>query len=266
METSGFAPVNGVNLYYEMTGAGQPLVFIHAGIADRRMWNPQYELFARNYKVLRYDRRGYGKTAMPVGDFSHRQDLFELLNYLNIEKAHLVGCSYGGRILLEFALEHVDRVGKLVIVGGAPAGFDYKSAPPRQSEALEAALQAGDLERASELEVQIWVDGALRTPEEVAPEIRALVHDMNLIALRNETQELGNDLSVDNTAQRLTELNTPALIIWGDLDRPRVCAAGEFMAQQIPGAQSYIMSNTAHVPNMEKPAEFNQVVLNFLAS
>src|SRR5688572_25474501 len=103
METSGFAPVNGANLYYEMTGAGQPVVFVHAGITGRRMWNSQYEAFATQYRVLRYDRRGYGNSEMPVGDFSHRQDLYELLRYLSIDRAALIGCSYGGRILLEFA-------------------------------------------------------------------------------------------------------------------------------------------------------------------
>lgn len=264
MHVTGFAPVNGAYLYYELMGEGHPLVLIHAGIADRRMWDMQYEVFARHFRVLRYDRRGYGKSEMVAGDYSHSHDLYELLHYLKIEQAHFIGCSYGGRTLIEFVLEHPQIVSSLAIVASSPAGYQFESEPPIQLEALEMALDEGDLERASELEVQIWVDGPLRSPDEVPASVRDLVREMNLIALQNETLNLGHDLAADHTVDRLSEITAPTLLLWGDLDRPRVCSAGEYMATRIPNAKKHILTGTAHLPNMERPDEFNRMTLDFL--
>jgi pimeloyl-ACP methyl ester carboxylesterase len=261
---SGFAPVNGAELYYEMTGKGETLVMLHAGIADRRMWDAQVEFFAQHYRVLCYDRRGYGKSALPPGDFSHRHDLYELLDWLEIEQAHLIGCSYGGRTALDFTLEYPQMVKSLTMVGSAPGGFQFKGEPPRQEAELEQALEAGDLERAAELEVQIWVDGPQRTPEQVPATVRDLVREMNLIALGWEVQELGDDQPFTDTVERLDQVRVPTLVLWGDLDVPRVLSAGEYMARNIASAQNYVMSGTAHMPNMERPEEFNRVVLGFL--
>jgi pimeloyl-ACP methyl ester carboxylesterase len=263
MET-GFATVNDTQLYYETAGAGAPLVLLHAGIADCRMWNAQFEVFAQQYRVIRYDRRGYGKSPLPAGDFSHRRDLYELLRFLQIDHAHLIGSSYGGSTALDFAREHPALVASLTIVGSTPFGFEFAQEPPPQAAALNEAEEAGDLARASELEVQIWVDGLTRKPEQVNPAVRQLVYEMNLIALENEIKELGDDQHFEDTATHLHEINAPTLIVWGDLDRPRTQAGGAYLAETIAGARHHIMTGTAHMPSMERPQEFNRVVLEFL--
>src|SRR5687767_14282491 len=101
---SGFADINNTKFYYEMDGVGIPLVLVHAGIADCRMWNDQFPVFAEKYQVIRYDRRGFGKTKMVAGDFSLHNDLYELLKSLDIEQAILVGCSQGGKTVINFTL------------------------------------------------------------------------------------------------------------------------------------------------------------------
>ena len=106
MKESGYAEVGGARFYYEVAGQGDPIVFVHAGIADRRMWDAQFDVFARQYRVLRYDRRGFGNTAMVAGAFSHHRDLHALLEFLEIEAAYLVGCSQGAKTIIDFALEH----------------------------------------------------------------------------------------------------------------------------------------------------------------
>ncbi len=161
------ASINGATLYYELVGEGEPLVLVHAGIADSRMWDAQIEVFAQRYRVIRYDMRGFGRTSMVEGPYSHHEDLRGLLDFLDVRWAHLLGCSMGGATVLDFALRYPEKVGALVLVGSAVSGFEGDFEPPGQWNELVAADEAGDLGRGSELEVQIWVDGPGRRPEDV---------------------------------------------------------------------------------------------------
>lgn len=189
----GVAEVNGTSIAYEVAGTGcRPLVLVHAGIADRRMWDEQFDVFAERYKVIRYDMRGYGQTPIVAGSFAHRQDLHALLVFLEIEQAFLLGCSLGGSTVLDFAIEYPDMVAALITVSGVPTGYNFVGEPPRQSEAVDAALEAGDRVRASELEVPIWVDGRQRRSDQVDPTLRDRVREMNVIALAAESPISGS--------------------------------------------------------------------------
>ena len=157
--------MNGASLYYEILGEGEPLVLLHAGIADRRMWDEQFGAFAERYRVVRYDRRGFGRSALVEDPYSHHDDLRGLLDHLGIERASFVGCSMGGGAVIDFALSNPERARALVLVGSAVSGVESNETPPEEWEELVAADEAGDLERVSELEVRIWVDGPIGTPE-----------------------------------------------------------------------------------------------------
>ena len=140
------ALINGAHIFYETAGVGYPLVLVHAGIADSRMWDSQFNVLAEQYHVIRYDMRGYGKTAMVAGEYAHRDDLHGLLNALNIERAILVACSMGGRTAIDFTLEHPERVRALVLVGADLSGYEDESDPPKQWDAMVAAHQQGDFD------------------------------------------------------------------------------------------------------------------------
>jgi len=261
---AAYVAINGTEIYYEMDGKGFPLVLVHAGIADSRMWDDQYVVFARQYQTLRYDRRGFGQTRTTPGSFSHHKDLYGLLNSLQIHKAHLVGCSQGAKTILDLALEQAEMAASLTLVAPAVSGFAYDGKPPRQAKDYALAEAAEDIERINELELQIWVDGPLRTPEQVDRRLREKVRQMNGIALRNEA-ELGAEAELEPPAvSRLDKVHTPTLIINGNLDTPKTQAAAEFLARHIPGVQWVVMPGMAHLPNMEKPDEFNEHVLEFL--
>jgi pimeloyl-ACP methyl ester carboxylesterase len=265
LRETGKADVNGASLHYEVAGEGEPLILVHAGIADGRMWDGQIEAFARRYRVIRYDLRGFGKTAMVDGPYSHHEDLRGLLDALGVERAHLVGCSMGGGAALDFALRYPERAGALVLVGSAVSGFEAGFEPPEQWDELVAADEAGDLGRVSELEVQIWVDGPGRRPEDVDASVRDLVREMNLIALQNEASGLGEELPPDPPAAgRLSEILAPALILVGDSDQPKTLAAADLLASELPNARKVVMPGTAHLPNMERPEEFNRTLLDCL--
>jgi 2-hydroxy-6-oxonona-2,4-dienedioate hydrolase len=265
LRETGTADVNGAQMYYEVVGEGEPLVLVHAGIADSRMWEGQISAFADRYRVIRYDMRGFGRTQIVEGPFSHHEDLRGLLEFLDVDRAHLVGCSMGGGAVLDFALEYPDRVGNLVLVGSAIGGFRPDFDPPKEWDELVAADEAGDLERISELEVQIWVDGPGRSPDLVDASIRDLVREMNLIALRNEALELGEEWEPDPpAADRLPDVQAPTLLIVGAEDQPRVFAAANLLEKELPNVRKIVMHGTAHVPNMERPEEFDGIVLDFL--
>jgi len=263
---SGFAALNGTAFYYEIAGAGSPLVLVHAGICDSRMWDEQFARFAQHYRVIRYDMRGYGQTAAVDGPFAHHHDLYGLLKHLGIARTHLLGCSMGGSACLDFALAYPDMVDRLILVGSAPGGYQTKRPRPAQIAAVDAALERGDFATAAELETQIWVDGIGRTPDQVAPAIRDLVRAMNMIALQNEVLALGQPQPLDPpAAQRLAEVQAPTLLLVGDLDQPRTLDAIEFMAERLSNARKMVMTDTAHLPNLEQPEQFNAIMLDFLA-
>jgi pimeloyl-ACP methyl ester carboxylesterase len=262
---NGFAGINNTKLYYELDGSGIPLVLVHAGIADCRMWNDQFRVFAERYQAVRYDRRGFGKTPMAAGDYSHQHDLHQLLQTLNIKQAILVGCSQGAKTSIDFTLEHPAMTKALILVGPALGGFDFDGKPPKQEEELEKADQAGDLDLVNELELQIWVDGGQRTPGQVNSKVRDLVRDMNRIALQTPA-DLGNEIPLEPAAaNRLSEIKVPTLVVVGDLDTERTLAAADFLAGNVPNAKKIMMNGTAHLPNMEQPEEFNEHVLSFLS-
>jgi pimeloyl-ACP methyl ester carboxylesterase len=165
---------------------------------------------------------------------------------------------------MDFTLEFPSRTTALVLVASALGGFEFAGEEPRQLKELEQADEAGDVERVNELELQIWVDGPRRAPQEVDARIRERVREMNRIAL-SAPQDYDLEQPLEPLAiNRLDEINVPALVIVGDLDTPKTLAAASLLAEKIKGAQSVIIEGTAHLPNMERPAEFNRQVLSFL--
>lgn len=269
--TAGFADVNGARLYFQTAGQGESIVFVHAGIADHRLWNEQFEHFAADYQVTRYDMRGYGQSSLQSGEFSHTRDLHALLSLLGVKRTVLVGCSMGGQYSFDFAASFPDMVKGLVMVCAIPSGLqmDYEGfADPPQYEEAVAAIKAGDLERASELEVQVWVDGLSRKPQDVDSGVRRLVNDMNLIALRNEADATDpkNTLINPTAGEDLESFDIPTLIIVGELDEPVTDAAADLMVQRMPNARKVAISDTAHVPSLERPDAFNQALADWLST
>lgn len=262
---TGKAEVNGVGIYYEVAGEGEPLVLVHAGIADSRMWDEQFAAFAGDYRVIRYDMRGFGRTEMVDGPFSHHEDLRGLLDALGVGRTHAVGCSMGGATLLDLALEYPERVGNLVLAGSAVGGFKPEFDPPKEWDELVAADEAGDLARVSELEVRMWVVGPERSPEDVEASVRGLVREMNLIALQNEASGLGDEWEPEPpAADRLPDVQAPTLLIVGEEDQPRIFAAADLLERELPNVRRVSMPGAAHIPNMERPEEFDRLVLDFL--
>lgn len=260
---AGYADVNGARLWYEAAGEGQPLVLIHAGICDSRMWDEQVAVFSPHFRVIRYDVRGFGRSRMPDGSFAHYQDLHALLACLHVERAHVVGVSMAGAIAAEFALEYPNMVNSLVLVAAGIGGEPSALLKQRWHE-IEAALAAGDIAQAVELELRLWVDGRGRTPEQVDPQVRERVREMNTGNFANVNEHVEVQHLLPPVSERLGEIHVPTLIVYGDLDVPDVLASADMLANGIAGAQKVVMPGTAHLPLLEQPDVFNKIVYHFL--
>ncbi len=261
---ASFADVNGARLFYEVSGEGPPLVLLHAGIADHRMWDHQVDEFARRYRVIRYDLRGFGKSDLPPGPFSMRDDLYRLLTMLDVDRAHLVGVSMGGGIAVDFALDHPDMAGALVLVGASLGGRKPSDEYRRLSEATLAAVGGDETHRRVEAPLRMWVDGPSRTSDQVDPGVRARVKDM-IVGNLGRPWDKATPQPLDPPAiARLGEVRAPTLVLVGELDVPDILATADLLASGIPGARKAVLPGVAHMPNMEMPAEFNRAVLAFL--
>ncbi len=255
--------MNGADIYYELAGSGPPVVLLHAGIADSRMWDTQFDAFAAaGHRVVRYDMRGYGRTTPVPGEFSPREDLRALLKALGIERASLVGCSMGSRTALDFALRYPDRVERLVLTSPSVNGFRYTGPPSPLSAQIDAAELDDDLARVNELEIQMWVDGPRRRPEQVAPWIRELALDMNAIALANEG--VAQEQPAPSVEGRLHTLRPPTLIVVGEEDTPWTRATAGWLMRYLDSARRIDLPDAGHLPNMEQAEAYNEAVLVFL--
>lgn len=266
LSETGFLTINGTQVYYEIAGQGQPLVLLHAGVADSRMWDEQFETFAQQYRVVRYDLRGYGQTEAPANAFQAYEELAQVLQQLGISRTHVVGISYGGKIALDFALAHPAMVAKLILVAPGISGTTPAPEMLQFSEKEEAALEAGDLDGATELNLQMWVDGPKREPGTVKSEIRERVREMQRQAFDTVFPEEGVEQNLEPPATvRLHEVQAPTLIIVGDYDIQPILEQARRLEDEISGARLVVIADVAHMVNMEKPAEFNAVVLDFLS-
>ncbi len=250
----------------EADGFGIPVVFLHSGVTDRRMWAEQMHALAEEgYHVVSYDRRGFGETETPDVPFNHLVDLEAVLDRLSIHAAILVGSSMGGGLAIDFALEHPERTIGLVLVGTAITGGEDSEIPEEAADledALEYATERGNLDTVNRIEAHLWLDGPLSEAGRVQGEPRELFLKMNAIHLNHPelTQEEFPDDAVDN----LSAIAAPTLLVVGELDMPDIVARHEDLSEELENAFAIVLEDTAHFPSLERPDLFNPILLEFL--
>jgi 3-oxoadipate enol-lactonase len=255
-----------VALHSEVAGDGPAVVLVHEGICDSRMWEPQWEPWSRSYRLLRVDLRGFGRTPLERGSFAHARDLIEAVERQGIERAAFVGVSLGGRVALEVAVERPELVSALVLVAPGLPGHEWSDDLRAEWAEEETAFEARDLEAAVEVSLRTWVDGPHRRPEDADSDVRRRVAEMQrrVYELALAVEEDEEELLVEGLADRLGEVRAPTLVVVGEEDQPDMHAIAERLAREIPGARLAKIPATAHVPSMERPREFDELVLPFL--
>lgn len=256
--------LNGALIHYRREGAGFPVLMLHAGIADSRMWEPEVDEFAKHFDVIRPDARGFGESELPPRRWSPVGDLIALMDQLELKPAHIIGCSLGGGIAIEMALDHPARVSKLVLVGPAVSGANFGKKYPELFAEIRAADEAKDYNALNEAEARLFLDGPRRPRGHVGGELRELFLDMNGRTMPNDFASAPMDTLDPPASGRLGEITAPTLVVIGDEDIPPVLDNVDLVMRFIKGARKAVIHDAAHLPNLEHPEEFNRIVLDFL--
>lgn len=259
--------VNEAELAYDEIGTGTPVVLLHAGIADRRMWREQVPVLAERHRVITVDLRGYGESELPDAPFAHFDDVPALLDALGIERATLVGCSFGGAVAIDTALAHPRRVSALALFGTAVSGHDWSDDANDLWEALVGDVDTEDLDATADAEVRFWVVGPGRQPQDVSPALLDFTREMDRRALAAEAA-LGNVTTreLDPPAiGRLGEIQVPVLVGAGAADIPDISQLADRIAADIQGSTRLPdVPDAGHLLPLERPGPVNEALLAFL--
>jgi pimeloyl-ACP methyl ester carboxylesterase len=241
-------------LALSQTGDGQALVFLHAGVADRRSWKPLIDELSKktsSLQAISYDRRGFGDSTFTEERYSKVGDLIAVLDACKLSSAVL----------------HAERVRALVLIGtavsGAPEVDSYPADVSELKRKIEAAEAAGDLDLLNRLEAHLWLDGPSSTEGRVGGAARKLFLDMNLRALN--APSVGEATDNVDAWNNLSKIQVPVLLIVGQLDLPHLQERSARMAQIVPGAEFVSMKDVAHLPALEAPQQCAEIIAKFLA-
>lgn len=263
-ELSYFASADG-DLAYRDTGTGDLVVLLHSGYVDHRVFDDQIPALAAHHRVIAVDTRGHGFSANASRPFRWADDLADLLRHLDAGPAALVGLCMGAAVATDTTLEHPELVRALVVSGAGASEFEFTD-PGTLEHVSEAArlLGAGDIEG--------WLDnfargvaGPHRGVDEVAPDVVRRLRDMSAHTLAKHTPDEPQwHVPLTDTWSRLPKIDVPVLAIHGALDAPDSIAMAERVARTVPDGRSVTLQDVGHYPNMEKPEEFNGILLDFL--
>jgi pimeloyl-ACP methyl ester carboxylesterase len=265
MQITHWIPVDGAELaveYRPHDDGRPPLVFLHAGVTDGRLWDGAMGAAAGHRCALRVDRRGFGQTRVAAArPHAWTEDLRAVLDALGLDRTELIGCSLGGRIAIDFALAWPERVAGLTLVAPSVTGVPAPVLDPASrdlSDATVTADAAGRLDEVNRLEARLWLDGPGQPEGRVGGAARALFLAMNEIALRSPS--VGEALPAPDAWPRLEALAAPVRLVCGGLDLPHLVDRCRQMAARIPGARLWTLPGVAHLPSLEAPEAFNRVL------
>ncbi|RSN21946.1 alpha/beta hydrolase [Streptomyces sp. WAC 05977] len=264
--TTGRVQVENGELAYEARGEGDPVILLHGGILDSRMWDAEMTALERHHTAIRYDARGHGDSSTPAERFRHYDDLRALMAALGLPRASLVGLSGGGRIAVDFALTYPDLVENLVLVAtGLSAMVPKDPFVLEQTQKLEEAGARGDLPAAIECILRMWVDGPKRAPADVDQRVRSLCREMYTQTVVRHGLSGFTQMDELRAIERTGELAPRTLTLVGDLDSTDIAAIASQIDSEARDARKLVVPGVAHMINLEEPAEFSRILLDFLA-
>jgi len=256
--SKGYISLEEDSIYYETAGSGNTIVFIHDGLLHGDVWNDQFPFFSQEFRVIRYDRRGYGRSSPATGSYTHLEDLKVLFERLHIDSAILVACSSGGALAIDFTLECPEKVDALVLVGAVVGGFSYSS---------HMRTRGGHVPESFENDQEENLYYATDDPYliyEQNTEAKKTAVDL-LSAFPQRIQRRPNFVRPDiPPSQRLHEIEVPTLILVGEFDIPDVHAVSGALSNGIPDSRRIIIPESGHLIPMEQAALFNQTLLDFI--
>ncbi|MGI5274562.1 alpha/beta fold hydrolase [Nonomuraea sp. CA-218870] len=253
------------DLFWMDAGVGRPVVLLHGGFLDHRMWEDQTPVLATGHRVIVPDARGHGRSANATGPYRLTDDLAALLRHLDTGPAVLVGLSMGGSIAIDTALEHPDLV-SAVVVSGVGTSEPYFTDPwtIRAMAAWHGAMAAGDLD-ASIDSFLLFAAGPHRALDDVDPRVTGRLRQMAEDTMAKHSPGEPHHLApVTGTWERLPTISVPVLAVNGALDSPDHLGMAARLIDAVPDGRARAVDGAAHYPNMERPNAFNAIIDDFL--
>jgi 3-oxoadipate enol-lactonase len=264
---TGFAQINDARLYFEIVGTGKPILLLHSGITDHRMWADQAMEFSKQFQVIMPDFRGYGRSDNPEEPFRHAQDMYAFILYLGLKRVNIAGCSLGGKTAMEMAITHPEVVDHLILIAPGLAGYEYRDKETLAKDViLEDLISGGKKEEAVDMMLDVWLVGLSRARSAVNQGTSELVRKMIIDNYDSVTDKFPETELEFSVISRLGQIEAPTLVMVGDCDLPDMQAISELISRKIKRAKRQIISNAAHLPNLEHARLFNQSVIDFLAT
>ncbi len=246
-------------------GEGLPILLLHAGVADSRMWGRQMEDLGSSFQLVAPDLRGYGASPVPDGRFSYHEDVNYLLDYFGIERTWIVGNSFGARVAVDFCLVYPEKTAGLVLVSPVLGGFEPDEAVKAFNKEEDKLLEKGDLHGATELNMRMWLAGPYRKKSDIDASLWSQLALMQYEAFKVPEPAGAEFVRVNFTAtERLGEISEPVLVLQGDRDVPAVIEHATFVAERIPEARIELVSGVGHMLSLEDPVNFNWIVHEYL--
>ena len=246
---------------YDVEGEGRALILLHDGLLDRRAWDGPFETFSCFYRTVRYDRRGYGESSAPTSPFSDVSDLHGLMQHLEMSAAYLVGVSGGGKVALEFALEHPEMVSALVLVGPDLSGYPLSEEKQRRIASIFAVAR----ERGIAAGVDAWMRDPFYPPSREKTAVREKIRPIMADNLRRLFSTPNLRVALFPPAiERLHEVVVPALILLGEGDDPDNSKIASVLEEKLPCATKQVVDGARHLVNLETPEVFERLVLRWL--
>jgi pimeloyl-ACP methyl ester carboxylesterase len=251
-----------VALPFDEAGSGPPVVLLHAGLADRSMWTEHLEALAdAGHRALAMDIPGFGEAALTPGEQAPWTDVLQTMDALSIERAALVGNSFGAALALRIAVVAPDRVTALVLVSSPPPGLEPSAELAQAWQAEESALERGDLDAAVAAVVDAW------TLPDAPRDLRDRVAAMQRRAFDRQAEVTEVSEAPDPVEQDpdlLARLDVPALVVAGEHDMPDFRDGAELLARTLPHARHVIVEGAGHLAPLERPDAFRELMLDFL--
>jgi pimeloyl-ACP methyl ester carboxylesterase len=263
---------DGVRLYYEETGSGRPVIFVHEFAGDYRSWEPQLRHFGKRYRAVAFNARGFPPSDVPPKPSAYSQaraadDIKSVLDHLGEERAHIIGLSMGGFATLHFGFRHADRAHSLCVGGcGYGAELDKREQFQREADVIAAAMVSSGMGAFAERYAigPSRVQFQNKDPRGFAEFKRMLAEHSSLGSANTQLGVQRERPSLYTLVDEMKRLTVPTLVINGDEDWPCLMPA-ILMKQNIPSAGLAIMPNSGHAINLEEPDEYNRIVGDFLA-
>lgn len=259
---SGYIDVTEGKLYFEDQGTGDVVILVHDGLFHSVSWDSQFEAFSRVFRVIRYDRRGYGQSTPVQSQFSDIEDLNQVYESLNITSATLIGCSAGSELSLDFTIEHPDKVRNLILIGPVVRGLDMT----RHFYTRGGRLKILNYYNTETVVKYFCFEDPYETAS-IDPKIHQKMYEWITKYPNNFDLNRGQlkKLPETPTLLRLSEIRCPVLILTGEFDIPDVHAHSGAIAAGIKYANREVISGAAHLAHMDQPEEVNRLILEFCA-